>query len=280
MNALIALLVSIVNALLGRKPAASAKPQPAPHGASEDARERAGDDPKPFPLELGNDLAGRIVRAMHSHGYRIDIGAGEVNIVYVEGLNVDGTPNDDAPNVFNDARFVIRFETAAPIAREDGRKRPDDGREGPARRTQMLAPRIAGAWEATTEPGRYWTEHRMNPKGAARIAFGQYRAWQVGVHNGHHEALVQTGGAVTVHRDDNEDFMRPGDAVDTGWFGINQHHGYGLPRHDLGRSSAGCLVGRDIAGHRDFMALVKSDPRYRANNRFIFTSTIIPAEWL
>ena len=28
------------------------------------------------------------------------------------------------------------------------------------------------------------------------------------------------------------------------------------------------------------MALVKSDPRYRSDNRFVFTSTIMPAEWL
>jgi hypothetical protein len=167
-------------------------------------------------------------------------------------MGPDGAVNDDAPNRFNDARFVIRFVEDKPV--------------------------IAGAWDATTEPGKYWTENRMNPKGAARIAFGQYRAWQVGIHNSHHEALVQTGGPVTVHRDDNEDYIRPGDKTDTGYFGINLHHGYDLPRDDLGRSSAGCLVGRTVAGHQDFMRLVKSDPRYLADRHFVFTATILPAD--
>jgi putative chitinase len=196
-------------------------------------------------------LAGAIVRAMKKHDYRIDTGHGEVNIVYVEGLNPDGTLNANEPNRFNDLRCVIRFVGGAP--------------------------EIAGAWDGTTEPSRRWTMKPMNPKGAARIKFGQYRAWQVGVHNNNHEALVQTGGPVTVHRDYNKDYRRDGDALDTGYFGINQHHGYNLPKDDLGSSSAGCLVGRSIDGHREFMRIVKSDPRYLADRRFVFSATILPA---
>ena len=41
------------------------------------------------------DLAASIVAAMRRKGYVIDINPGEVNIVYVEGLNEDGTVNDD-----------------------------------------------------------------------------------------------------------------------------------------------------------------------------------------
>jgi putative chitinase len=199
-------------------------------------------------------LAGAIVRAMETHGYRIDTAPGEVNIVYVEGLNPDGTPNANEPNRFNDLRCVIGF-----------------GRDG--------TPHMLGAWDGTTEPSRRWTQAPMNPKGAARIKFGQYRAWQVGLHHGNanHEALVQTGGPVTVHRDTNKDYKRDGDKLDTGWFGINQHHGYNLPRDDLGTSSAGCLVGRSIDGHREFMRIVKSDPRYRADPGFVFTAAIMPA---
>jgi hypothetical protein len=207
-------------------------------------------------LRLGDDLASRIVGAMRKRGFRIDTGSGKINIVYVEGMDTDGAHNDDAPDRFNDLRCVIRFENGKPV--------------------------IAGKWEATTEPGRYWTQHRMNPKGAARVAFGQYRAWQVGVHHAGkptaHEALVQTGGPITVYRDDNEDMIRTGDKLDTGYFGINQHHGYDLPKNGLGRSSAGCLIGRSIAGHRAFMKQVKSDPRYRANHGFVFTAAILPAD--
>jgi hypothetical protein len=200
------------------------------------------------------DLAGRIVRAMEQRGYAIDRGAREVNIVYLEGAGVDGERNGDAANAFNDRRMVIRFEGAAPT--------------------------IVGNWQATTEPGRRYTEQPINAGGAARVAFGQYRAWQVGMHRGHHEALVQTGGPVTVCRDANKDYERDGDQRMTGFYGINQHHGYDFPADDIRSASAGCLVGRTVAGHREFMALVKSDPRYLVDKRFAFRTTILPAEWV
>jgi len=205
------------------------------------------------PTESGRavrgDLAGKIIAAMRAKGYRVDRDEGHLNIVYVEGMNVDGTSNDNAPNQFNDLRAVIRFVSGKPV--------------------------IAGAWEGTTEPSRRWTQDPMNPKGAARIAFGQYTAWQIGVHHDH-EALVQVA-PVTVHRDLDKDYRRDGDARDAGLFGINQHWGYDLPRNDLGNSSAGCLVGRTKSGHRAFMALVKTDKRYLADRNHRFTTTILPA---
>src|SRR5262249_22441743 len=140
---------------------------------------------KPAPIASADDvLAARIVAAMEAAGHRVDRGAGGLNIVYVEGLDPDGGANDNAPHRLHDLRRVIGFT-------------PDRAAVGAVFNP---APKILGKWEATTEPGRYWTEHPMHPKGAARIAFGQYRAWQVGYHHGDpgHEALVQTGGAVTV----------------------------------------------------------------------------------
>src|SRR5690606_21938573 len=105
-----------------------------------------------------------------------------------------------------------------------------------------------------------------------------HRVWRVGTHHAGrrsgHEALVQTGGAVTVCRDANKDHLRNGDARRTGWFGINQHWGYDLPADDIRGASAGCLVGRTRQGHRAFMALLKRDPRYRADPSFIFATTI------
>jgi lysozyme family protein len=204
---------------------------------------------KPAAATGCEDLAGKIVVAMRAKGYRLDSDEGQLNIVYVEGMNVDGTPNDNAPNQFNDLRAVITFVSGKPV--------------------------IAGAWEGTTEPSRRWTQDPMNPKGAARIAFGQYTAWQTGVHHDH-EALVQVA-PVTVHRDLDKNYRRDGDARDTGLFGINQHWGYDLPRNDLGNSSAGCLVGRTKAGHRAFMALIKTDKRYLADRHHRFTTTVLPA---
>jgi hypothetical protein len=194
----------------------------------------------------------RLISAMRQKGYRVDNKPGEVNIVYVEGMNVDGTQNDDAPNEFNDTRAVIDFVTGEP--------------------------RMLGIWEATTEPGRHWTLNPMSAKGAARVEFGQHRdVWQVGTHNNSHEALVQTGGPITVCRDLNKDYERDGDVKEKGYFGINQHWGYDKPKSDLGTSSAGCLVGRTTAGHRRFMEIVKTDPRYIIDRSFKFSATVLPA---
>jgi hypothetical protein len=152
-------------------------------------------------------------------------------------------------NKWNDLRLVIRFEGGKP--------------------------KIIGSWAATTEPGRYYTEHPVNPLGAARIDFGQYRVWQVGMYRGNQEALVQTSGPVTVCRDLNKDGRRTGDRREIGEFGLAQHGGNDLAEVDT--VSAGTLVGQSSQGHRDFMATVKSDPRYQANRKHVFATTILRA---
>lgn len=196
-------------------------------------------------------LLAKILKRMENRGYEIFSLPGEKNIVYVEGGNEDGTPNDDKPNWFNDLRIVFGF---------------DGGH----------TPLLEGIWDATTEPGYWYTDRPMNPRGAARIAFGQYTAWQVGTHgvSEPHEALIQVG-KVKVHRDLNRDMVRTGDKFDEGLFGINQHWGYDHPMNDIYTASAGCLVGRTRKGHQKFMRLVKLDPRYKADREFIFTTTII-----
>lgn len=194
-------------------------------------------------------LSEKIVAYCEKKGYRIDKEPGQKNIIYVEGMNPDGTLNNNALNVWNDLRTVIEFKDGKPV--------------------------MIGCWEATTQPGKYYTYKPMNPKGAAMIAFGQYTAWQVGIHLNSHEALVQRA-PVTVYRDTNRSGTRDaGDIIDSGLFGINQHWGGDNPKSDIGRWSAGCQVGRTKQGHREFMAMIKSDPRYKANRNFMFTTTII-----
>ena len=179
------------------------------------------------------------------------------NIAYLEGVNADGTLNDDRHNVFNDLRIVFAID-------KNGRPDFEDS-----------------LWEGTTEPGDFWTIHPMNPKGAARIAFNQYKAWAVGTHHAGspsaHEALVQAE-PLSVFRDLDKDFQRTGDRLDTGLFAINQHWGYDAPQGDLGRTSAGCLVGRTKNGHRQFMTLIKADPRYGVNRGYKFLSAIMPGD--
>jgi hypothetical protein len=210
-----------------------------------------------FPLNTPDSLAGRIVRAMQAAGHWVCRHPDCVNIVYIEGMDPDGTPNTDAPNVFNDLRLALRVNRAG-------------------------NPEIVEAWEATSEPGKHYTLiEKLDPRGAARIAFGQYKAWSVGTHMAGrpsaHEALVQTA-AIRVHRDLNQDFERTGDAVFEGLFGVNQHWGFDLAKSDIGRASAGCLVGRTKTGHRAFMALCKADPRYKANNSYRFLTAVLPAD--
>ena len=196
-------------------------------------------------------LIQKIISYMEAENYEIFRKSGEKNIIYIEGADKNGTINSDKSNHFNDLRLVFAFNH-----RDDAV--------------------IEGAWEGTTEPGYWYTDNPMNPDGAARIAFGQYRAWQIGIHgvSDPHEALVQVG-LVRVHRDYNRDMVRTGDAIDEGYFGINQHWGYSHPVDDIGTASAGCLVGRTRTGHRAFMELIRSDRRCTTNPDFIFTTTII-----
>lgn len=204
-----------------------------------------------------NDLEARIIKYMLAKFYRISTGTQNYNIVYVEGIEANGTVNNDQPNYFNDRRMVIEIPDKVPV--------------------------LVGNWEATTEPGTHYTINPMNNLGAARIAFGQYKAWRVGTHWGSgsepHEALEQVS-PIAVYRDKNKDFIRTGDKLYTGDFDMNQHYGFDYPRNDISYAGAGCLVGRTRQGHRDFMALIKQDKRYKLNNQYRFLTTVIPGDEL
>ena len=208
--------------------------------------------PEP-PLKLSNSIASRIVKYLQAKKYQIFTEARHYNIVYIEGMNEDWSLNSDTPNQFNDRRIVVEIV------------------EG--------VPKIVNHWQATTEPGKYYTYNPMNPGGAARIKFGQYKAWAVGYHGNadRHEALIQVA-PITVHRDFDKNFQRTGDKLDTGLFQVNQHWGYYAPVKDIKNASAGCLVGRRRDGHREFMAIIKQDRRYVANKDYVFYTTVIPGD--
>lgn len=202
-------------------------------------------------------LAKRLLRYMRAKGYEIFTGPGELNIVYVEGMNPDGGQNVDAPDVWNDLRCVIDFA----------------GDE----------PRLLIAHVATTEPGRAATfsTGAKSRGGVARIAFGQYTAWRMGFHNvrkngKNHPALVQVM-PLPVHRDKNRDMKRTGDNIHIGYFGINQHSTRpGYTGGNVGTWSEGCLVGLLWDQHLEFIALCRTDPRFVADKDFVFTSAVLP----
>lgn len=210
-----------------------------------------------FPLTPGDDFAGRTVQAMLGRGDWVCRHPDCVNIVYVDGTDVDGTPNANMHNKFQDVRLIIRVG-------EDG------------------TPAIAAAWDSTTEPGTFYVRtKKLDVRGAAHIVSGQYKAWSVGTHRAGspsaHEALVQTL-PVKVTRDLDENFDPTGDRTFVGLFGINQHWGYDFSREDVRTASAGCLVGRTRAGHRQFMDWCKSDPRYQVNHSYRFITSVLPPE--
>ena len=192
-------------------------------------------------------LLTRVIEGMEWLGYKLDKGPGEINIAYAEGHDRDGNRNDNKPGYWNDVRMAFTYE---------GDK-----------------PRLLGAWTATTQPGPYYTVKPLNAAGAANIFPGQYKAWKVALHRGQYEALCQRG-TLKLTRDRNKDYKREGDAVEVGDYeGINQHHGANAS--EVGPHSAGCLVGKMVDGHESFMFACKSDPRFKANRDFVFTSAIL-----
>jgi hypothetical protein len=121
------------------------------------------------PVTPKANFAGRIFRYMQRKNYFVPRFPTYFTIVYVEGTTKTGVPNDNRGNAFNDRRIVLAIEDGMPVE--------------------------IGNWTATTEPGKDYTEKPLDPRGAARVAFGQYKAWRVGRHHAGkpsgHDALVR-----------------------------------------------------------------------------------------
>lgn len=209
------------------------------------AADQPGDDPQTL-------FVRKIIRFMIEREYFIALGPDVLNIVYVEGVDGDGRENADEMNFWNDRRLVFRIGS--------------DGN-----------PVVMVNVPATTEPGKFYTQNPLNPLGAARIAFGQYKAHGIGLHNGQQPALVQRG-KIRVHRDINRNGKRdPRDPIGIGssW-GINQHSTRPWePPKLVGKYSAGCLVGQSYSEHISFMGLVKNDIRFKNNAGYLFPTAVI-----
>lgn len=243
----------------GRFSTSALADQQAAHGLplqGIEAAQNVPDQRQPHLPLAGGTLASAICIWHQKNNFWYAVGEEYYNICYVEGMWSDGVRNSDAPDQFNDARIVWQVIDGVPV--------------------------ITGSWDGTSEPGWHFTVNRMNPKGAARIQFGQYRAWEYGFHNWdrNHPALIQVGPITVVRDRDNSMTRNAGDYIDTGsGFFINQHHGFDNPWNLVGRASAGCLVGRSSHRHlNEFMPMILRDARYRQNKNYLFSTTIIPAD--
>ena len=127
---------------------------------------------------------------------------------------------------------------------------------------------------ATTDPGRTSLIKPVNRKGAAILVPGQYRgSHKIDLHAGKYMALRQSGGAVSVYRDNDKDTILDKDSatIETGFFGINIHR---ASRHGstklVNSYSAGCQV---LQNSEDFYQMMKlcEDSAEIYGNRFTYT---------
>ncbi len=196
-------------------------------------------------------------------GYPWETTPGHLNLIYIEGLNLDFTPNNDRFDEWNDLRIIVDHNPAT------------------------LAPTIRFIQVATTEPGRKSTfsAHAKRLGGVARLAFRHYAGkWVQGYHHTakyrkQHPALVQKRGEVVmVHRDFNKDGKRTGDPLCPA-FGIN-HHGVmpGVVPRLVGGHSAGCPVGLDWEQHLEFIEITRTDLRFLETPNFAYSATPIAGD--
>jgi hypothetical protein len=209
-----------------------------------------------LPLRPDRSLAGRVTAALVRRGDWLRREPDCVSIVYLEGMDSHGRQTPRRPDAFDDLRLLLRIMPG--------------GR-----------PEIAGAWTATTAPGRPAVESPAEPEGAPRLAPGQHRAWVLGRTaigtELEQEALVQML-PVRVTRDANRDFRREGDRAERGLYILDQHGAMDALRERVGGAGAGCLVGQSQEGHREFIDRLRDDPRWRVNAAHLFTTSVVRAE--
>jgi len=127
----------------------------------------------------------------------------------------------------------------------------------------------------TTDPSTYFLRSPINAKGAAILKSGQYKdAYQIGLHRGKYEALVQAKPVTVIRDDDRNAFINYFAPTQTGLYGINIHKSTkGKNNEDIiGIDSAGCQVFRNIPDFLDMMRLAQTSRKNYGNS---FTYTLI-----
>jgi len=194
-----------------------------------------------------NDLGHCVKRAMLLLGYPW---FEEQNVISVEAMDPDGRMNSNRPNAFDDIKMIVNGAGKV----------------------------IGGPWEATTQPGKFWTDNPMAPGGAFIIAKGPQAIWTPGDYHGRTVWRQAEDSTVMGFRDPNKTYKRIGLAIKHGNIGIHHHHGYNLPRGNISNAAAGCQVIRLTEGQQEFMDITLRNPEYLKNKkRFRMTATVLSA---
>jgi hypothetical protein len=122
---------------------------------------------------------------------------------------------------------------------------------------------------ATTDPSTYFLKSPMNLKGAAILKSGEYKdSYQLGLHRGKYEALVQRKPVTVIRDDDRNAYINYLAPTQTGLFGINIHKSTkGKNNEDvIGLDSAGCQVFRNISDFEDMMRMARTSRNKYGNN--------------
>jgi hypothetical protein len=188
---------------------------------------------------------------MLAKGYPWFTGEGELNVVTVETMNPDGSPCESGPNTFDDIKMVLT----------------GDGQI------------VGGPYEATSHPGKFWTEHPMASGGAFIIALGPQACWTPGPYHNLTVWRQAEDSAIYGHRDPDCTYKRQGAPIKHGDIGVHHHGGYNLPKSNISNAAAGCQVIRLVAQQAEFMRITMRDPRYlRDKQGFRLTATVLEAK--
>ena len=201
----------------------------------------------------------RIVDTCTERGYPLKQDR-SLNLVGVEGINLNGTFNDDRPDKWNDMFTIIQFKSDNPV--------------------------IVSKSKCTTEPSDRYTRNPLNANGAARLDTGFHKnLWQVGSHRGY-KALVQGGNVARLVRDANRNHRRDDRVTYETHRGINWHttkttnwSGSASPE-SIGSWSAGCTV---VYDPNDFVAqrkLILNSDEVQKNPDYLFDYILLWSRWL
>ncbi|MFA6923605.1 MAG: hypothetical protein WC223_05055 [Bacteroidales bacterium] len=187
-------------------------------------------------------MTSKIRAILKSYGYKIFTRPYEMNIVGIRNINTIANRFDDEIHVFYKVN-TLKWDYYV--------------------------------FKATTDPGTFWLENPMQPQGTAILAQGQYiNAYQIGLHRGLYEALVQCA-PVTIIRDYDRDAYLDffNDDKATGVFGINIHRAliHGSAKY-VDNFSAGCQVFENGDDFAKFMLLCGHHSMLYGNK---FTYTLI-----